>query len=783
MLKLPKGLKKKKKGKKSKKDQELFTEEELEQYRREHQTSALNSAAPSDSEDHPGEKSENDEEWSKFAALTTGIDSVLKKTQVDLDRIKESSFFQKVPTKVELEAKEKEERLKEQQQQQEQQEQQKAAEELINAVVELSESEPNSEAEEDIFDTDYIDAIASGELPIAYVPESPVLESFEGPDPFDTSYAEKIIKGPEVSKRGKKIVNIGAAVEVLTGRVENVSTKASIRRPRRGPENLLLESFDEGLPDGEEAKPVVQEAKQHSILTLLDDPAEVSGDVPIDLSVSLHLAFQKEQDDTKEEPKSELQLNFDEFDDLCKRQPAVEGDNFELLVGEVEPEACKKPARPPPPRPATGPRIVPNVDEEEFDLEEDDPFDTGFVERVLPATVKEDDDFDPRAGDDFPPQKEEEEDDFDFDPRGGEDSSTAPTRVKTPDLFSAEEHSTLQIASFQAKDLLSGSCVDLTDISQTPLEVATAADVAEDIVDPFDTSAVNLIVAPGKTELKFLEKEFLSDEAGGLKHSLSDPDFDPRADTEPESKEQQDDFDSIVQRKSSLSLHINSAAAKNKTVLFAVPTPDLLKLDGDHSVTKKPLTPYYSRESSLPESETLDPFDTTFVPSIVPSQLELNLIEKELNNSTALKHSLSDPDFDPRADSEVEEPKRAAPKSDLLGTDDNYNQKVLTPAQELEPEDIDPFDTSIAVNIQPGRAELRLLENEFNSEVPVASNQDFLSDSQDSGSIFVKVLTPQLNSVADETDIDPFDTSFAVDLGPGRAEIKLLENELIAREH
>lgn len=343
MLKLPKGLKKKKKGKKSKKDQELFTEEELEQYRREHQaqaSSALNSAAPSDSEDHPGEKSENDEEWSKFAALTTGIDSVLKKTQVDLDRIKESSFFQKVPTKVELEAKEKEERLKERQQQQEEHEQQKAAEELINAVVELSESEPNSEAEEDIFDTDYIDAIASGELPIAFVPESPVLESFEGPDPFDTSYAEKIIKGPEVSKRGKKIVNIGAAVEVLTGRVENVSSRASIRRPRRGPANLLLESFDEGLPDGEEAKPVVQETNQQPLLTLLDDSTELSGDVPIDLSVSLHLAFQKEKDDKKEdqEPEPESQLNFDEFDDLCKRQPAVEGDNFELLVGEVEPE-------------------------------------------------------------------------------------------------------------------------------------------------------------------------------------------------------------------------------------------------------------------------------------------------------------------------------------------------------------------------------------------------------------------------------------------------------------
>src|SRR4051812_25775602 len=94
MLKLPKGLKKKKKGKKSKKDQELFTEEELEQYKREHQVHTEQPTASTD-EQHP-EKSGNDDEWSKFALLTTGVDSILKKTQDDLDRIKESSFFKRV---------------------------------------------------------------------------------------------------------------------------------------------------------------------------------------------------------------------------------------------------------------------------------------------------------------------------------------------------------------------------------------------------------------------------------------------------------------------------------------------------------------------------------------------------------------------------------------------------------------------------------------------------------------------------------------------------------------
>lgn len=771
MLKLPKGLKKKKKGKKSKKDQELFTEEELEQYRREHQSaSTLNSAAPSDTEDHPGEKSgENDEEWSKFAALTTGIDSVLKKTQQDLGRIKESSFFQKQPTKVELEAKERVEQEQRDREEQErakeaakEAEEKRAAEELINAVVELSDSEPNSEVEEDIFDTNYTDAIASGELPIAYVPESPELESFEGPDPFDTSYADKVIKGPEVSKRGKKIVNIGAAVGVLTGRVESVSSTAKSRpKPRRGPKNLLLESFDEGgAPDGEEAGP--SEPAQPAVLSLLDDPAELSSDAPIDLSVSLHIALQKDQE-AKQEPEAEPEFNLDEFDVLKTRFPVVEGENFQLLVGE--PEVAKKPSRPPPPRPAAGPRIPDVVDDadDEFDLEADDPFDTGFVERVLPATAKEDDDFDPRADEGLEP----EEDEFDFDPRAEE--LKEPVRVKTPDLFSAEEHasSNLQVV---AHDLLSGSNTDLSNIAQTPLEVSAPGE--EEFIDPFDTSAVNSIVAPGKTELRYLEEELL---AGGLKHSLSDPDFDPRAGGE--SPAPSEDFASIAQRKSSLSLQINGSAAKNKTVVFAVPTPDLLKIDGDNSITKKPLTPYYNRESSIPESDLADPFDTSFVPSNAPTQLELNLIEQELNNAT-LKHSLSDPDFDPRASTPVV---RQQPiKSDLLGVGESCSQKVLTPAREPESvEEVDPFDTSIAVNIAPGSTELKLLESELLPAPLTAVDPDILSGSQETGAFFVKVLTPQPSNSIDETDIDPFDTSFANDLGPGKTEIKLLENELI----
>uniref|UniRef100_A0A182YF05 Uncharacterized protein n=1 Tax=Anopheles stephensi TaxID=30069 RepID=A0A182YF05_ANOST len=826
MLKLPKGLKKKKKGKKSKKDQELFTEEELEQYRREHQNqSALNSAAPSDSEDQPGgsEKSENDEEWSKFAALTSGIDSVLKKTQGDLDRIKSTSFFQKLPTKVEQEAKEREERERREQEERERaaeaekaKEEQRAAEELINAVVELSESEPNSEAEEDIFDTGYIDAIASGELPIAYVPESPVLESFEGEDPFDTSYAEKVIKGPEVSKRGKKIVNIGSAVEVLTGRVESVGTGSTkVNRQRRGIQNLLLASFDEseqqGRHEGEprfgaEGKSSEQPAavEEPATFSLLDDSADLPADVSIDLSVSLHLTLQKQRQEQQQEQSEARQeaadgsaaqaLDLDEFDDLKKRTPVLAGgDDFELLIGEAA--GSKDRAK------AASNTNLPVLDLDEFeDAPVDDPFDTGFVERILPATAVEDDEFDPRAE-----EPEVPEDDFDFDPRAAERDEKRPS---TPDLFSVDQHSSLQVSvagsGTLTKDLLSGSSSDLAGISHAPLECTAGgipAASASSKADPFDTSDVEFIVAPGKTELKFLEEELLTDRGSGLSHSLSDPDFDPRGETEEEAgtaQEEQrteEDFQSLAQRKSSLSLHIGNggtvggSANRSKSVVFAVPTPDLLKLDGEQSITKKPLTPYYNREPSLPDVEA-DPFDTSFVPSVAPTQLELSLLEQELN-SASLHHSLSDPEFDPRADSFPAAAAAPAARSDLLGvSEEEHLQKVLTPARGGVEVEADPFDTSIAVNLQPGRAELKLLEDELIP--PVAKDSSVVSDILSDGapepsSVFVKVLTPQASNSsldlgiggAEPEDIDPFDTSFVPSLGPGRAEIKLLESELI----
>lgn len=325
MLKLPKGLKKKKKGKKSKKDQELFTEEELAQYKREHQHHE-GEESHSEEQHHQQQQqqqqgqgsqpAENDDEWRKFAALTTGIDSILKKTQGDLDRIKSTSFYQRVaPTSVKKEEEVKQEETVEQLEEavsEQPQEELDPAKRLLNAVVELSESETESEVDDGAFDTTFLEKVETGEIPVYYIPDEE--ETDLGPDPFDTGYADKVIVGPDVSKRGKKIVNIGAAVEVLTGKAEAPASAATKkRRQRRGIQNLLLESFE--LEQEEDKEEPLEPTTSSPPKTILDEPAELAEEVPIDLSVSLHLAYQppKAKREESEEAEDSKEI-LDEFD-------------------------------------------------------------------------------------------------------------------------------------------------------------------------------------------------------------------------------------------------------------------------------------------------------------------------------------------------------------------------------------------------------------------------------------------------------------------------------------
>lgn len=726
MLKLPKGLKKKKKDKKSKKNQELFTEEELEQFKREQKAKQL--AEEEEEAQRAVKPKPEDDEWSKFNQLTTGIDTVLKKTQGDLDRIKESSFFQRVAPPKPKRADPKQKKVADENQEKEEDgeqgdkegagaaastshkeetEEETRARTLSEAVIELSESEEESDDGDDIFDTNYIDTLTSGNVPLAYVPDSPD-EVDEGPDPFDTAYADKIIKGPEVSKRGKKIVNIGSAVEVLTGRVEKVNAKA-LKRPRRGIQNLLLESFDkdaeENTSDTATAANIESVSATETVVhNLLDDPADELPDIPIDLSVSLHLQFQP----LKEEKTAEQILEDfekDEFDDLAA-ESLIKKDEV-IVVQEIvsEPvliESTEWSAFEGEPHPAD----IIEVDDLDDEIG-DDPFDTAYVETVIK-------------------EKSFDDDDFDFDPRADEKSTVEKAPVIVAHIPEP----------VQLPDLLSGSTNDLSDLSHVPVITATDSIDIEKEFDPFDTSAISSIVQPKETEIKFLEKELLTESF--LKHSLSDPDFDPRSD------EKLAPTQTTAERKSSLSLNI--AGVSHKTVGFSI--TNLSVTNGSENKIQKPLTPYYSGKSI---EEAIDVNDD----------------------------DLSDSEFNPRAESQNQ------PKPDLLAVSIAHDIKVLTPSTEFgqNTAPADPFDTSnFSEVLVPGKTELKLLESELiTATAPVhTAVLDTNSDSQELG-LGDKVLTPHVCLSAQESleEIDPFDTSFASNIAPGQAEIKVIESELI----
>lgn len=334
MLRIPKGLKKKKKGKK-KKDQELFTEEELVQYKQEQARKAAEAAAEAAAAVECGDQpSTNNEEWSKFAALTSGVDSIVKQTQNDLDRIKTTSFFQRVPPKIETEHVKPEE--------DEETKQARELEALQSAVVELSESEYESEDDTSVFDTEFMERGGAVELPLAYIPDSPELEQFDGDDPFDTAYADNLITAPQVSKSGKKIVAIGSEVlQVLTGAVDNIPKSTITKRPkRRGIKNLMLSSFDQ---DNEEPATTTAEPIHDLMDDLFELPPEELENVQIDLAaVSMHVKFIENNPNEKKQDESiNEESTSNVVDDVLKEFDVFKEDDDEFA--QLAAESLSKP--------------------------------------------------------------------------------------------------------------------------------------------------------------------------------------------------------------------------------------------------------------------------------------------------------------------------------------------------------------------------------------------------------------------------------------------------------
>lgn len=157
--------------------------------------------------------------------------------------------------------------------------------------------------------------------------ESPT-DQPEGDDPFDTSIAERAILGPVSERKGKKLLPLGSAVEVLTGRVQapTCATKRPASRRQLHQENLLLENFED--------KPF-EVAQDNSLPkpSLLDDDAPPISE-PIDLTRNLHIVTPNENKPFQARRDSGKNI-LDEFDVISRpEEPVEEDDEFALLAVE-----------------------------------------------------------------------------------------------------------------------------------------------------------------------------------------------------------------------------------------------------------------------------------------------------------------------------------------------------------------------------------------------------------------------------------------------------------------
>ncbi|XP_011875006.1 PREDICTED: protein stoned-B-like [Vollenhovia emeryi] len=803
MHKLAKGLKKKKKPKKGKKgaEEEEFDPEELERYRRERAEAQQKAEEAGESTKGPGS-----DEWKKFQALTAGVDSVLKKTQDDLDRIKSTSFFQR---KAPLEEKKPKEAEQEDSNKSSSKkwvgfdkegnpieaappetdgQERKGERPLVNedGFVDVPEDEDEQEdsAEEDIFDTTYIDVLQNIDVQLAYIPDSPTEEQ-GGDDPFDTTNADKVLR--TVDKKGNKLVSLGNAVEVLSGRIDYVSTcKITKGRRPRLQQDLLLDDFDEAeLPSIEAVAAERTEAEK----TLLDDDSDLP-DIPVDLT-KLPPVLPR--------PVSPVAPTANEEGAISATEKTSNGpldiSEFEVLKEKTALEE------------------IPDLDDAEFDLdatpnestrleEADDPFaakepeTTDFQTEIIEASfeaatfVDEADPFDTTFADNILPGKTE----LKFIEKELEELPVSDVSISLTDpagfnrdyetglLKLENEQKDNQDSLLSKKDLLGGSTTDLSQLADEP--IAPVEEIT--YVDPFDTSAVTEL-PPGKTELKFLEKELLGEQPSG--YVEDDDDFDPRKDEESvkqlpakpppprpsapvkpvfevnfEEDEKVEATPTNLERKASRPEVLE--LAPTKAVAFELPTPskrpDLLATtEEEKTLPSKPLTPYYSQKSieeSLPiedDEVDVDPFDTSFVNKVAPGKTELKLIESELlRQESKLPHSLSDHDFDPRS---TAEPIRR--QSDFTAT-----------------------------SVAPSNLKLAQLQSSLRQKVEeeviakqAPQRQESLLDAE--VEVDAKPLTPRIESkpIAEEEEIsysDPFDTSIATNILPGKAELKILESEL-----
>lgn len=363
----------------------------------------------------PDKTPRDNEDWKQY--LSSGVD-LIKKEKEKLDEIKKDSYWQRKKTQVEVEedakvarpttlvgkrkkhwvdldtegieetvgdivadvsdTEESEEQAEEDQEleplqeKEEKKEEEEEKEKLPEGYVDIPDDEPiDLDEDEDLFNTGFVDAIVSGDIKLAVIPDSPVEE--EGDDPFDTKFADVVVEKHEKEARVRakveanriKFGSLAAAADVLTGKAEKVDkhdVDHALKKKRRRANriNLIAEDLDDvtALEDIEgvtptEDKPTLEIFDNNNLEPPVGDLL-TSSPSPCIGSVSPSESQEKAEESLK------LSDELAEFD-------VVHAENVQLTsnVALLEAEFCPT----------------------EFE-EEDDPFDEAFTQLAKESITK-----------------------------------------------------------------------------------------------------------------------------------------------------------------------------------------------------------------------------------------------------------------------------------------------------------------------------------------------------------------------------------------------------------
>ena len=470
-----------------------------------------------------------------------GVDTILQKTQEDLGRIKKTSYYQRkqkaeTPTPGEevksiataagtvaaspgsagnkvkwigfdSEGAHQEHSLREGSEADEHERDAAAEshelteESAVEKALEEEKEEEEEENDDDLFNTEYVDVVTSGELKLAYIPDSPTLEGADGDDPFDTSAVEKTVGPLPVIKKKKALVSIGAAVEILTA--ANAADPPSNRRNRTR---------------------AVQPPTEIQLLCCFDGEDEQKGRSSASASACVSQAATPSIKPTPSAGGSTLPTPRQEIPPLAPVTPDIKDilAEFDAIPenGDIVEELIEKPVAvsPAPPQQPAKPQLP--LDEEDFEfealayeslakhphladpVEEDDPFDTSAVDQVLKKepTPVDSGVINARAkkGGVPPPAR----------PTAPPSRPTRPTAPPSrPPVPQQQENSTappLQAQdSFDAlflNDSPTGSVPPAVTNEPVPAviqppELVDELPVAEDEPDPFDTSVAERVIS------------------------------------------------------------------------------------------------------------------------------------------------------------------------------------------------------------------------------------------------------------------------------------------------